>query len=109
MSVVGVGAGGAGQPGDRVAMDADEPLGLADAAPLGDVLQDGCGFRRRQVRSEQRGGPMASVIKYPRSKFWVAAFRDADRAIELLVEPSSSCFMQIGAFDMRVDENIGVD
>jgi hypothetical protein len=24
--------------GHRVAMDADEPLGLADAAPLGDVL-----------------------------------------------------------------------
>jgi hypothetical protein len=44
--------------GHRVAMDTDESLGLADAAPLGDVLQDGRGFLRRQVRAEQRG-PLA--------------------------------------------------
>src|SRR5262245_5154568 len=36
-------------------MDADEPLGLADAAPLGDVLQHGVGLLRRQVGAEQRG------------------------------------------------------
>src|SRR3954469_25190359 len=41
--------------GHRVAMDPHEPLGLADAAALGDVLQDGRGLRRRQVGAEQRG------------------------------------------------------
>ena len=36
-------------------MDADEPLGLADAAALGDVLQHGDGLLRREVGAEQRG------------------------------------------------------
>ena len=40
MSVVGVLAGDAGQSDDGVAVDADEPAGLADAAALGEVLQD---------------------------------------------------------------------
>jgi hypothetical protein len=51
--------------GHGVAMDADESLGLADAAPLGDVLQDGRGLLRRQVGAEQRralapGEPVAA-------------------------------------------------
>ncbi len=36
-------------------MHPHEPLGLADAAPLGDVLQQGVGLLRRQVRAEERG------------------------------------------------------
>jgi hypothetical protein len=49
MSVVGVGAGGPGQSHDGVAMDADEPSGLSDAVPLGQVLQDRDGGRLGEV------------------------------------------------------------
>jgi hypothetical protein len=41
--------------GHRVAMDAHEPLGLAGAAPLGDVLRYGDGLLGGQVGTEQRG------------------------------------------------------
>jgi hypothetical protein len=45
----------AGVTGHRVAVDAHEPLGLADAAAVGDVLQDGDGLLPGQMRVEQRG------------------------------------------------------
>jgi len=61
----GVIAGLAGVAGHGVAVDAHEPLCLADAAALGDVLQDGDGLLPGQVRVEQRhplafGGPTAA-------------------------------------------------
>jgi hypothetical protein len=43
VSVVGAGAGGAGHPDDGIAMDADEPPGLADAAALVEVGEHGAG------------------------------------------------------------------
>jgi hypothetical protein len=45
MSVVGMIAGGAGQPDDGIAMDADEAFGLADAVALGQVMEHGAGRR----------------------------------------------------------------
>jgi hypothetical protein len=51
----GVVAGLTGVAGHRVAVDADEPLGLADAAAVGDVLQDGDGLLSGQMGAEQRG------------------------------------------------------
>jgi len=35
--------------GDGLAVDADEPAGLADAIALGDVVEDRDGLLRRQV------------------------------------------------------------
>jgi hypothetical protein len=40
--------------GHRIAVDTHEPLGLANAASLGDVLEDGDGFLLGQVGMEQR-------------------------------------------------------
>jgi hypothetical protein len=40
VQVAGVLAGQSAQPADRVAVHLAEPAGLADAAPLGDMLQD---------------------------------------------------------------------
>jgi len=54
MSVVGVVAGGACQPDDGVAMDADEAAGLADAVALGQMLQDRDGGRFGEVTAVQR-------------------------------------------------------
>jgi len=48
-------AGGAGQPDDGIAMDADEAAGLSDAVALGEVLEDGCGLLIGQPAVEQRG------------------------------------------------------
>jgi hypothetical protein len=47
--------GGAGQPQHGVAVDADEAAGLADAIPLGQVLQDGDGRLLGEVAAIQRG------------------------------------------------------
>jgi hypothetical protein len=46
-------AGLSGVSGDGVAVDPDEPLGLADAATLGDVRQQVGDLLAGQVRSEQ--------------------------------------------------------
>jgi len=53
VSVVGVVPGQAGQSDDRVAVDADEPLGLSDAAALAQVLEHGAGRVVGQVGVEQ--------------------------------------------------------
>jgi hypothetical protein len=54
VGLLGVVSGFADVSSHRVAVDADEPLGLADAAAVGDVLQDGRGLLLGQVRPEQR-------------------------------------------------------
>jgi hypothetical protein len=48
-------AGLAGVAGHGVAMDAHQPLGLANPAALGDVFEHGGGLLLGQVRAEQRG------------------------------------------------------
>jgi hypothetical protein len=45
VGVVGVAAGLEGVAADGVLVDADEAAGLADTAPLLEVLEDGDGFR----------------------------------------------------------------
>jgi hypothetical protein len=47
--------GGAGQPDDGVAMDADEAAGLADAVAFGEVMEHGGGLRGGHAAVEQRG------------------------------------------------------
>jgi hypothetical protein len=47
-------SGGASQPQDGVAVDADEAPGLADAIAFGQVLQDGDGGRFGEVATIQR-------------------------------------------------------
>jgi hypothetical protein len=51
----GVAAGLAGVAGHGVAVDPHQAFGLADAAPLLEVLEDGGGLLLGQVRTEQRG------------------------------------------------------
>jgi hypothetical protein len=58
VGVVGVGAGLGGVPADGVFIDAHEATGLADAAPLLEVLQDRDGFLPGQAGGEQ-GGALA--------------------------------------------------
>jgi hypothetical protein len=58
MSGPGVLAGEAAVPGDGVGGDPAEPAGLADAAPLGDVLQDRFDLLGREPGVEQ-GGSLA--------------------------------------------------
>src|SRR5262249_15858119 len=53
VSVVGMPPGEAGQSDDRVAVDTDEALGLADAATFAGVLEHGAGLVVGQVRMEQ--------------------------------------------------------
>ena len=54
MGVLGVPTGEKGQPRDRVLIDAHQPGGLPDAAPLGEVLQDRQDFVMRQLGVEKR-------------------------------------------------------
>lgn len=54
MGVFGVPTGQEGQPRDRVLVDAHQPRGLSDAAPLGEVLQDRQDFVVRLPGVEER-------------------------------------------------------
>ena len=58
VEILGVAAGNPAIAGDRVGVHPAEPSGLADAAPLGDVLQDGLDLFGRQPGVEQ-GCPLA--------------------------------------------------
>src|SRR3954453_11677366 len=58
VQVAGVLAGDLAQASDGAPVHLAEPAGLADAAPLGDVLQDRLDLLRRQPRVEQ-GRPLA--------------------------------------------------
>src|SRR5438309_705198 len=49
-----MGPGLAAVAGDGLAIDADEPSGLADAIALGDVMEDRDGLLGRQVGAEER-------------------------------------------------------
>jgi hypothetical protein len=53
VGLLGVVSGLADIASHRIAMDPHQPLGLADAAAVGDVLQDGDGLLLGQVRAEQ--------------------------------------------------------
>jgi hypothetical protein len=55
VDVPGVLAGHACQPHDGVAVDADEPLGLADAVALDQMREDRDGLLGRQMRMGQSG------------------------------------------------------
>src|SRR5262245_35703838 len=54
LGVVGVLAGGAGEPDGGVAVDTDEPSGGADAAPLVEVLEHREGLLLKQVAAVER-------------------------------------------------------
>src|SRR5512143_109937 len=55
VEVLGMGTGQTAVAGDRVPMHAHEPLGLADAVALGDVVQDRGDGLLGQAGAEQRG------------------------------------------------------
>jgi hypothetical protein len=55
VEVLGVFAGPQAVADDGVLIDADEAAGLADAAALGEVVQDGDGLVLAQARAEQGG------------------------------------------------------
>ena len=59
VGVLGVLAGEQGQPGDGVPVDPDQPAGLADAAALGEVLQDREGLLVRAAGSRTGACPCA--------------------------------------------------
>jgi hypothetical protein len=56
-----------GQPCDRILVDPHQPGGLADAAAVGEVLEDGQDFVVRELGVEQRcalelGGPSLTGV-----------------------------------------------
>ena len=78
--------GGAGQADDGVAMDADEPSGLADAVALGQVLQDRDGDRLGEMAAVQRSalafgeaGPAGVAVEL--AELLVLAVAAADREV----------------------------
>jgi hypothetical protein len=86
VSVVGVLAGDTGEPDDGVAVDADEPSGGTDAAPLVEVFEDREGLLRGQVAAVQRralalgeAGPANVAVKL--SELLVLSESAADREV----------------------------
>jgi hypothetical protein len=72
--------------GHRIAVDPHEPLGLANAASLGDVLEDGDGFLLGQVGMEQRralafGEPITAGATSEETDRVVLAVATADREV----------------------------
>jgi hypothetical protein len=72
----GVVAGLVSVTGHRVAVDSHRAFGLADAAPLGEVLQDGGGLSLGQMRTEQRG-----ALAFGGAIAARAASEEADRGV----------------------------
>jgi hypothetical protein len=64
------------EPGHRVAVDADQAFGLADAAPLLEMLEDGGGLLLGQMRAERRG-----ALAFGEAIAAGAASEEADRGI----------------------------
>jgi hypothetical protein len=93
----------AGVSGHGVAVDPDEPPGLADAATFGDVLQDGRGLLLRQVRMEQRG-----ALAFGEPSATGPAAEEADRVALAIVaadgEVSSAAEAMIGAVGIQAAE-----
>ena len=78
--------GGAGEPDDGVAMDADEPSGGADAAPLVEVLEHREGLLLGQMAAVERrafafgeAGPAGVAVEL--SELLVLAEAAADREV----------------------------
>jgi hypothetical protein len=96
-------AGLAGVAGHGVAVDAHQPLGLADAAALGDVLQDGDGLLASQMGMEQRG-PLA----FGEAIAARAAPEEADRVILAVMAADGEVFSapesMIGALGIQAAE-----
>jgi repressor of nif and glnA expression len=66
----------AGVARHRVAVDPHQAFGLADAAPLLEVLEDGRGLLPGQVRAEQRG-----ALAFGEAIAAGAASEEADRGV----------------------------
>ncbi len=84
-------------------MDADESPGLADPAPLGDVLQHGGGLLWWQVGAEQRGAlalgePIAAGAAAEEADWGGFAVVTADGEISLASDP------MIGALGIQAAE-----
>jgi hypothetical protein len=72
----GVVAGLAGVASHGVAVDTHQAFGLADTAPLGEMLQDGDGLLLGQMRTEQRG-----ALAFGEAIAAGSASEEADRGI----------------------------
>jgi hypothetical protein len=72
----GVVAGLAGVAGHRVAVDPHQAFGLADAAPLFEVLENGGGLLLGQMRTEQR-----SALSFGEAITAGSASEEADRGL----------------------------
>jgi hypothetical protein len=86
MSVVGMVPGGAGQSDDGVAMDADEPPGGADAAPLVEVFEHREGLLLGQMAAVQRGALAlgeagAAGVAVEQAELLLLAVAAADREV----------------------------
>jgi hypothetical protein len=99
MSVVGMLAGGAGEPDDGVAVDADEPSGGADAAALVEVLKHCVGLFLGQMAAVERrafalgeASPAAVAVELP----------------ELLVLAEAAADREVAGVTSAVERTIGI-
>jgi len=96
-------AGLAGVAGHGIAVDADEPLGLADSAALGDVLQHGRRLLPGQMRAEE-WGPLALGEAIAAG----ATAEESDRAVLAVVAADGEVFPcpdpMVGALGIQAAE-----
>jgi hypothetical protein len=92
-------SGGAGQSDDGVAVDADEPSGGADAAPLVEVFEDGVGLLLGEVAAVERralalgeAAPAGIAVELP----------------ELLVLAESAADREVTGVALTVERTVGI-
>jgi len=94
----------AGVAGHGVAVDAHQPLGLADPAALGDMFQHGRGLLPGQVRAEQRGR-----LAFGEAIATGATPEEADRVVLAVVAADGEVFAapdaMIGASGIQAAES----
>ena len=104
MGRLGVVAGLAGVARHRIAVDSHEPLGLADAAALGDVLEHGRDLLLGQMGAEQRGR-----LAFGEARATGAASEESDRVVLPVVAANREVFpapdAMIGALGIQAAES----
>jgi hypothetical protein len=100
----GVVAGLAGIAGHGIAVDPHQPFGLANAAPLGDVFEEGRGLVLGQMGTEQRG-----ALAFGGAIAAGAASEEADRGVLAVAAGDGEVFTapdaMIGASGIQAAES----
>jgi hypothetical protein len=99
VDIPGVLSGHAGQSHDRVAVDSDQPLGLADPVTLDQMLQDGDHFFGGQTGMRQR-----SALAFGESGLASVAVEQSD----LLMFAVAVADREIAGVSLTVERAVGI-